>query len=67
MRLKGVLYFVGMMVAMAGCSTESVKRSSYETLQNLQEMQCQKDLTVKCPEREAYEAYQRKLESSAAR
>ena len=46
------------------CSAESVKRTSYETLQNVQDIQCQKDLSVECPERESYDAYQRKLQDS---
>jgi hypothetical protein len=45
-------------IVVCGCSSESLKRIGYETLQNIKEQQCQKDLTSECPERESYENYQ---------
>ena len=64
MRSTRLLPLVGITISMLACSTEDVIRTSYETLQNIQEIQCQKDLSVECPERESYDAYQRKLQDS---
>lgn len=54
------LLITGMMVIAQGCSSESVKRTSFETLQNVREQQCSKDLTSNCPPRESFNDYQRK-------
>jgi hypothetical protein len=51
----------------AGCSQEAVKRSSFETLQNLREQQCGHDLSGHCPPRESYEHYQRKRDEALDR
>lgn len=45
-------------IVFCGCSSESLNRIGYETLQNVEEQQCQKDLTSECPERESYDNYQ---------
>jgi hypothetical protein len=47
-----------------GCSKETVARTGYETLQNIGEQQCNRDLSAQCPERDSYEAYQRKRRES---
>ena len=46
----------------AGCSSEAAKRTAYETLQNIRELDCLKDLKSPddCGKRESYEDYQRK-------
>ena len=43
-----------------GCSGESAKRTAFETLQNMREQQCARDLSGRCPPRESYADYQRK-------
>lgn len=43
-----------------GCSGETVKRTSFEILQNMREQQCNKDLSGDCPGRESYNDYQRR-------
>lgn len=51
----------------AGCSSESAKRTAYETMQNVRQQQCLKDPSSDCGKRESYEDYERKrkaLESS---
>jgi hypothetical protein len=48
--------------AVCACSTESWKRSGYETLQNIHQQQCEKNLSTECSERKSYEAYRREVE-----
>jgi len=40
-------------VLIQGCFGETVKRKSFEVLQNLREQPCRKDLSGKCPSRES--------------
>jgi hypothetical protein len=44
----------------AGCSSESAKRTAYETLQNVRQQECLKNLSAECEKRESYEDYERK-------
>lgn len=44
----------------AGCSSESAKRTAYETLQNVRQQKCLKNLSSDCEKRESYEDYERK-------
>ena len=55
---------LAMTLLLHGCSSESAKRTAFETLQNLHEQQCAQDLSGKCPQRESYDDYQRKRESA---
>jgi len=53
----------------AGCSSDTAKRTAYETLQNVRQQDCLKDPNSPsdCGKRESYDDYQRKrkeLESS---
>ena len=64
---KGGLIFAGLIVLLQGCSGESVKRTSFETLQNLHEQECEKDLSGKCPPRERYDDYQHKRKEAQER
>jgi hypothetical protein len=45
--------------AITACSSEGVKRTTYETLQNVGEQQCEKDFSSDCPERQSYDEYRR--------
>ena len=47
------------------CSSEDVRRTTYETLQNVGEQQCDKDLSGDCPERQSYDEYHRSRQESA--
>ncbi len=47
-------------ILLIACSSETVNRTSYETLKNIEKQQCDKDLSKDCPERESYEEYQKK-------
>ena len=51
----------------AGCSSDTAKRTAYETLQNVHQQECLKNPSLDCEKRESYEDYERKrkdLESS---
>ena len=59
MQIIKIFSLVGIMFGVLSCSSESLKRTSYETLQNIGELQCKKDLSSECLERERYDDYQR--------
>ncbi len=61
MRNAHVFLLAGIIFTIQACSTESLKRTGYETLQNIQQQQCQGDLSSECPKRDSYDTYQRKL------
>jgi len=42
-----------------GCSIESIKRTTYETLQNFNRQKCVKNLSSDCGKKESYDEYQR--------
>lgn len=42
-----------------GCSTETVQRGTYDTMQNVQQEQCRDPRIMECPPRQRYEEYQR--------
>ena len=60
------ILLTGLLSLLHGCSNETVKRTSFETLQNLREQQCEKDLSGNCPAREHYSDYQRKRREAQA-
>ncbi len=53
-----------LLVVIAGlasaCSTDSAKRLTFETLQNVKEQECQKERSSDCQKREGYDDYHRK-------
>jgi len=51
---------LAIMVSAAGCSADTAKRTTYETLQNVRERECLKNPSSDCGKRESYEDYQRK-------
>lgn len=61
MRNDYLLLLISMIFSMTACSAETFKRTGYETLQNIQETKCQKELSAECSDRESYDAYQKKL------
>jgi hypothetical protein len=60
MKITNIYLLDGLVVSIPGCSIESLKRTSYESLQNIGEMQCQKELSSECQKRESYDDYQKK-------
>jgi len=57
-----VLLLTVIVFTIPACSKESLKRTGYKTLQNIQEQKCQKNPSTECPELESYEDYQRERE-----
>jgi len=58
---------LAIIVLTSGCSSETAKRTAYETMQNVHQQECLKNPSMKCEKRESYEDYKRKrkdLESS---
>ena len=57
---KSILVFTcSIVITLYGCSSESLKRVGYETMQNISHEQCEKDYSSECPERLNYDEYQR--------
>jgi hypothetical protein len=54
-----VLWLVAIVFAY-GCSSETAKRTAYETLQNVREQECLTNPAMECGKRESYDDYQRK-------
>jgi len=44
----------------SGCSSDTAKRTAYETLQNVREQECLKNPSADCGKRGSYDDYQRK-------
>jgi hypothetical protein len=44
----------------SGCSTDTAKRTAYETLQNVRQQECLKNRQTGCEKREYYDDYERK-------
>ena len=59
-----VLLLTSIVFSISACSTESLKRTGYETLQNVEQLECQEDVRVQCSERESYDSYQRKIKDN---
>lgn len=47
----------------AGCSSDTAKRTAYETLQNVREQECLKNPAMDCGKRDSYEDYERQRKS----
>ena len=66
MNKYALLLITGLLLLLQGCSSDTVKRTSFATLQNLREQECEKDLSGNCPQRERYNDYQRKKKEAQA-
>ena len=56
------LLLAALLAAVCASCTESWQRTGYETLQNIHQQQCEKNLSMECDERKSYEAYRREVE-----
>ncbi len=65
--MKNLNVILGVLIALlcTGCSSETVKRTTYETLQNVKEQNCRQDPSIDCEKRETYDDYQRQREGVA--
>jgi len=64
----GILRWLIMSAAVlvfSGCSTETMKRAGYETLQNVKQQRCAREASPdECGDRESYDSYQDKLKEN---
>lgn len=51
---------LALIILASGCSSDTAKRTAYETLQNVRQRECMKDPSLKCEKRESYDDYERK-------
>lgn len=51
--------FLAIVALTAGCSADTAKRTTYETLQNVREQECLKNPSADCGKRQSYEDYER--------
>ena len=47
-------------VISTGCSDREIKRTTYETLQNIREQECSRTPSVECEKRDKLEVYEKK-------
>ena len=59
MKKPGIALFLLFTILITGCSSETVKRTTYETLQNVKERNCRQDPSTDCEKRETYDEYRR--------
>ncbi|MBI5430012.1 MAG: hypothetical protein HY938_06080 [Nitrosomonadales bacterium] len=60
--MKNVIRPLGVAIVFfaSGCSSDTARRTTYETLQNVRQQECLKTPSSDCGKRESYEDYQRK-------
>lgn len=52
--------FLAIIALVAGCSSDTAKRTTYETLQNVRQQECMKNMSPDCDKREYYDDYEQK-------
>lgn len=57
-----IIFIMSLFLITAGCSKNQVKRTAYETLQNVRQQECSRELSVDCEKRERMEVYEDKRE-----
>lgn len=57
----------GVPTLLPACSSESVKHTTYETLQNIGQQQCEQELSAECEERKKYSDYKKAREEQKSR
>ena len=55
-----VLSLLAIIAVAQGCSRDSLKRVTFDSMQNYSRQECLKNPDAECPEREGYDDYQRK-------
>jgi hypothetical protein len=56
---------LAIIVIVTACSSDAAKQTAYETLQNIGQQECQKNMPSDCQSRESYDDYQRQREELA--
>lgn len=60
MRKFFAVMFIGVFIVLWSCSSDSLKRTGYETLRNVNRQQCEKELSADCMEQESYDDYRKR-------
>jgi hypothetical protein len=60
--IEKVTLLIVILGVVQACTSDSLKRTTYETMENVRQQECHKDLSYECPERQSYEDYQRDKE-----
>ena len=47
----------------SGCSTETLRRTAYEVLQNVGQQECEKNMSSDCEKKVSYDEYQRERQA----
>lgn len=50
------------LLMLTGCSAETAKRTTYETLQNIRQQECSRTPSVDCEKKDSLEVYEDKRE-----
>jgi hypothetical protein len=53
-----IVFGICVLLLTTSCSSESVKRNTYQSLQIMQQRECQQQPGQECPEQENYDKYQ---------
>jgi len=59
---KIIVVIASLFFIASACSSETVKRTTYETLQNIRQQECSRTPSVECEKRESMEVYEDKRE-----
>jgi hypothetical protein len=55
--IKKITLLTVILGVVQACSSDLLKRTAYETMENLRQQECHKELSSECPERQSYEDY----------
>ncbi len=54
------ILFLAIIALATGCSSDTAKRTAFETLQNVHQQECMKNPSIDCGKRESYDVYMNK-------
>ncbi|MEJ2361699.1 MAG: hypothetical protein P8Z75_09775 [Gammaproteobacteria bacterium] len=52
------------LILLAGCNSDSIKRNTYQSLQIMQQRECQQQPDRDCPPAESYDKYQQQRDEA---
>ena len=57
MKISHVLTVTSVLLALSACSAESLKQTTYKTMQNVHDEECRRDRSRECPRGLTWEEY----------
>jgi len=60
MQIIKAVFLISFLLVVTGCSQDVVKRTTYETLQNIRQQECNRTPSVDCEKRDSLEVYEDK-------